>query len=114
MGVRSQPSTRAIRGKVVMKILYVMPNILHPRVRGELRHYYLLKCLAMEHEITLVVLNRRDVSPEVLDELKRSTRHLVRVGTPAPSEPTGSGLAGMLARLRWRVHKTRLFRRDLA
>jgi len=39
-------------------------------VRGELRHYYFLKCLAMEHEITLVVLNRRDVSPEALEELE--------------------------------------------
>ncbi len=97
-----------------MKILYVMPNILHPTVRGELRHYYLLKCLAMEHEITLVALNRKDVPPEVLDELRQRTRLLVRVGTPAPSEPTGSGLAGILARLRWKVRKTRLFRRDLA
>ena len=83
-------------------------------MRGELRHYYFLKCLAMEHEITLVVLNRRDVSPEALEELEQCTRHLVRVGTLAPSQPTDSGLAGILAPLRWRVHKTRLFRRDLA
>ena len=97
-----------------MKILYVMPNILHPTIRGELRHYHFLKRLAKAHEITLIVLNRKDVSHEVLVELEQCTKHLVRVGQPPPSRPTGSGIIDAIATLRWHVQKTRLFRRGLA
>jgi hypothetical protein len=67
-----------------MKILYVMPSILHPTLRGELRHYHFLTRLARRHEITLIVLDGNDVPAPVIDELKECTRHLVRIGPPPP------------------------------
>jgi glycosyltransferase involved in cell wall biosynthesis len=97
-----------------MKILYVMPSILHPTIRGELRHYHFLTRLARRHEITLIVLNGNDVPPPVLDELKQCTRHLVRIGAPPPRRPSRRGFAGSVASLRWRIHKTRVYQRGIA
>jgi polysaccharide biosynthesis protein PslH len=102
------------RGKVVMKILYVMPSILHPTIRGELRHYHFLTRLARRHEITLVVLNGNDVPQAVLDELKQLTTHLVRVGAPPPRRPARRGVAGAMASLQWRLRKVLVFRRGIA
>lgn len=96
-----------------MKILYVMPSILHPTIRGELRHYHFLMRLARRHEITLIVLNGADVPPAVLDELRQCTTHLVRVGAPLPRRPERVGLAGAVASLHWRMRKVRLFRRSI-
>jgi glycosyltransferase involved in cell wall biosynthesis len=96
-----------------MRILYVMPSVRHPQVRGELRHYHFLLRLARRHEITLLVLNRDDVPATVLDELRRSTRHLLQVGPPVPVRPASHGLAGIIAVLRWRVRKLRLVRRGM-
>jgi glycosyltransferase involved in cell wall biosynthesis len=97
-----------------MKILYVMPSILHPTIRGELRHYHFLTRLARRHEITLIVLNGNDVPPAVLDELKACTTHLVRIGAPPPPRPEGRGISGALASLRWRIRKVRVFRNGIA
>jgi polysaccharide biosynthesis protein PslH len=97
-----------------MKILYVMPNILHPTIRGELRHYHFLKRLARHHEITLIVLNRDDVPAEVIDELRQCTRQVVRVGAPLPRRPHGNDIAGAIATLRWRVQKLLVFSRRVA
>lgn len=96
-----------------MKILYVMPSILHPTIRGELRHYHFLTRLARRHEITLIVLNGNDVPPAVLDELKACTTHLVRVGAPPPAKPARRGLAGTMASLRWRINKARVYRQGI-
>jgi polysaccharide biosynthesis protein PslH len=96
-----------------MKILYVMPGILHPTIRGELRHYHFLTRLAKRHEITLIVLNGNDVPPAVLDEIKQCTRHLVRIGAPPPRRPSRRGIAGAMASLRWLIHKTRVYQRGI-
>ena len=96
-----------------MKILYVMPSILHPTIRGELRHYHFLTRLARRHEITLIVLNG-DVPPPVIDELTQCTRHLVRIGAPPPRRPARRGITGAVASLRWRIHKTRAYQRAIA
>jgi len=96
-----------------MKILYVMPTLLHPTIRGELRHYHFLTRLARRHEITLIVLNGTDVPLEVIDELRQCTSHLVRIGAPPPQRPAGRGIAGALASLRWRFHKTRVYQRGI-
>jgi len=97
-----------------MKILYAMPGILHPTIRGELRHYHFLTRLARRHEITLVVLNGNDVPAAVLDELKQCTAHLVRVGAPPPHRPERRGVAGAVASLRWRMRKVRVFQDGIA
>jgi|KBSSwiStaDraftv2_1062776.scaffolds.fasta_scaffold89632_3 glycosyltransferase involved in cell wall biosynthesis len=101
------------RGKVVMKILYVMPSILHPTIRGELRHYHFLTRLAREHEITLIVLKSNDIPVEVIDEMLQYTSHLVRVGEPPPPRPARRGIAGAMASLRWRMRKARVYRRGI-
>jgi glycosyltransferase involved in cell wall biosynthesis len=94
-----------------MKILYVMPNITHPTIRGELRHYHFLQRLAKRHDITLIVPNQAGVPAAVLDELRQRTRHLARVGPPIPARPNGRGIAGKIAVMRWRVRKFRLVNR---
>jgi len=96
-----------------MKILYVMPGILHPTIRGELRHYHFLNRLAREHEITLLVLKSNDVPVEVLDEILQCTNDLVRLGEPPPPRPERRGIAGALASLRWRMNKARVYRRGI-
>lgn len=97
-----------------MKILYVMPSILHPTIRGELRHYHFLTRLARQHEITLIVLNGNDVPQTVLDELKQLTTDVLRVGAPPPRRPVRRGIAGAMASLQWRLHKVLVFRRGIA
>ena len=96
-----------------MKILYVMPSILHPTIRGELRHYHFLMRLARRHEITLIVLNGNDVPAAVIDELRQCTRHLVRIGAPPPRRPARRGIAGAMASLRWRIRKARVYQRGI-
>ena len=96
-----------------MKILYVMPSILHPTIRGELRHYHFLTRLARRHEITLIVLDGNDIPQSVLDELRQCTTHLVRVGAPPPRKPVRRGIVGAVASLRWRMRKVRLFQRGI-
>jgi glycosyltransferase involved in cell wall biosynthesis len=96
-----------------MKILYVMPRVTHPTIRGELRHYHFLQRLAKQHDITLLVLSGRDVPSSALDELSRWTRHLVQIGTPPPHRPAGRGIAGAIAHLRWRVQKIWRFHRGV-
>jgi len=96
-----------------MKILYVMPNILHPTIRGELRHYHFLKRLSKLHEITLIVLNGTHVPTQVLDEFRQYTKRVVRVGAPFPRRPAAKGVAGAIAVLGWRLRKARRFRRNV-
>jgi glycosyltransferase involved in cell wall biosynthesis len=97
-----------------MKILYVMPNITHPTIRGELRHYHFLQRLAKRHEITLLVLNRAGVPEAVIDEVRQYTRHLAQVGPPLPPRPGGRGIAGIVAVMHWQVRKLQLFHRAVA
>jgi hypothetical protein len=68
--------------------------ILHPTIRGGLRHYHFLTRLAREHEITLIVLKSNDIPVEVIDEMLQYTSHLVRVGEPPPPRPARRGIAG--------------------
>jgi glycosyltransferase involved in cell wall biosynthesis len=93
-----------------MKILYVMPSILHPAIRGELRHYHFLTRLAREHEITLLVLKSNDVPVEVIDETLQYTNDLVRLGEPPPRRPERRGITGAIASFGWRLTKTRVYR----
>ena len=93
-----------------MRILYVLPAVKHPLMRGELRHYHFLRILSRRHQVTLLALARTDVAPEVLDELRACTERVVLVDA-APQSEQGSG---RLARLRRRVEKVRRLGRGLA
>jgi polysaccharide biosynthesis protein PslH len=52
-----------------MRLIYVIPSIQHPLVRGPTRHYYFLRELARRHDITLLSLEREEVPPQALEEI---------------------------------------------
>ncbi len=80
-----------------MKILYAIPALQHPRIRGACRHYHFVKELAREHDITLLSLVRSKVEPEVMKEMSDLTHG--RLHTFNVNGESGSKLAGRAARL---------------
>ena len=67
-----------------MKILYLLPTLLHPHMltSGYLRHYHFIRQLSQQHDITLLVLSRAAVSPEALDAMSLYTKRTVTVEVP--------------------------------
>jgi len=59
-----------------MRILYIIPNLQHPRVRGPHRHYHFIRELSQRHEITLLTLVRNSVAPEAFAEIESYTEEL--------------------------------------
>lgn len=91
-----------------MRILYVLPALRHPALRGELRHYHFVRILGRRHPVTLVALSRTAVPVEVLDELRGYTERVAIVdASPEGAEP---GRASFPARLA----KARRYRRAVA
>ena len=85
-----------------MRILYLMSGLKHPTMRGELRHYHLLRQLTRRHEVTLVALSGAETTAEALEELGGCTEQLLledvtgsarrekRVATVAAACPGGT------------------------
>ncbi len=67
-----------------MKILYLLGAIKHPAMRGELRHYHMLRVLSRRHTITVLALARTEVAPEALDELRGWVEGVRLVNAAAP------------------------------
>ena len=69
-----------------MKILYLLPTVTHPTMRGELRHYHFLRELARRHEITVVAMSRTPVTADARDELRSSARcvSILQIDVPEP------------------------------
>lgn len=81
-----------------MQVLYITTELPLPLVTGFQRHYHFLRALSARHEITYLSLTRRrDVEPEVLDELRRLV-HEVQVFGTLGQQPRA---IAMLSRLPW-------------
>jgi len=74
-----------------MRILYIIPNLQHPRVRGPHRHYHFIKELSQRHAITLLTLVRNTVVPEALAEIKSYTENLFPFNVNGHSENAWAG-----------------------
>lgn len=59
-----------------MKILYLTNSVQHPAMQSTFRHYYFLRELGRNHDITLLTLTKAPVPAAVLDELRS---HAARV-----------------------------------
>lgn len=81
-----------------MKILYVVPSVQHPTMRGALRHYEFLLALARRHEMTLLALTRTEVTPEARRDLAAATQRLEIVTMDGHASPA-TRHRGILARI---------------
>ena len=91
-----------------MNILYVLPTVTHPSMRGELRHYYFMKALAARHTVTLLSVAKTKLSKTAEQELRAGTQRLIIVNAAAPTAAPPSSVAGRLAS---RFAKYRRFKR---
>ncbi len=71
-----------------MRILYIIPNLQHPRVRGPHRHYHFIRELSKRHRITLLTLVRNKVEPEAYQELESYTERLFSFNVNGESNST--------------------------
>lgn len=90
-----------------VKILYVLPTVPHPTMRGELRHYYFLRALAERHAISLLGLAKTPVSVDAYEELRAWTERLVIVEASTESSGGFLGRAAKWRRLRRAVDRMR-------
>jgi glycosyltransferase involved in cell wall biosynthesis len=97
-----------------MKILYLLPTVTHPTMRGELRHYHFLRALSQRHDVSVVALSRTPVTTDALCDLRSSARRVFV--TEAAPITGGAGndraSAGVLA-LHRRYAKRQRVRRSL-
>jgi glycosyltransferase involved in cell wall biosynthesis len=94
-----------------MKILYLLPAVTHPTMRGELRHYHFLRQLSQRHEISVVALSRTPITSDAMDELRSSAR---RVSISSVDVPERNGAQAWRRRYekRRRVHEAFARMRD--
>jgi glycosyltransferase involved in cell wall biosynthesis len=97
-----------------MRLLYVMPTVTHPTMRGELRHHHLVSRLARSHRITLLTLVAVPMTAEALEHLQRHTSALTLIDVVPPPRPQTSGPAGWLRWARWRAERARRVARGMA
>jgi glycosyltransferase involved in cell wall biosynthesis len=84
-----------------MKILYLLPAVSHPTMRGEPRHFNFLRSLARRHEVTVLALTRLPVTADALSDLHESARRVVIVHADLPDAGTASDRASAGVRA-WR------------
>ena len=80
-----------------MRILYLTSGFPWPLTSGYLRHYFLIRELASQHEITLVSLVNRRFRPEYVDALAPLTRDVYTF----PAEPGRRAAGSLIRSLRW-------------
>jgi len=59
-----------------MRILYIIPSLQHPNVRGPHRHYHFVRELSKRHKITLLAIVRSEISPAVFKEMESYTEKI--------------------------------------
>lgn len=62
-----------------MKILYIIPSLQHPTIRGSTRHYHFVRELSKRHRITLLSLVRFKVTDEAVTEMESLTERFLQV-----------------------------------
>ena len=60
-----------------MRILYITPAFHHPAVRGPTRCYNFIKQMSKRHKITLLSLNRVEISAEAMQEMASYTEQIL-------------------------------------
>ncbi len=72
-----------------MRILYIIPSLQHPKVRGPHRHYHFVRELSKRHSITLLALIRGKVDPSALEEVRSYTEDLFTFNVNGESPQVG-------------------------
>ena len=90
-----------------MRILYLLPAVTHPTMRGELRHYHFVRTLAQRHEISVMALTRTPVTDEALSELRASARRVLITHVQAPPANAAGHEAAAAPAWRRRYEKRR-------
>ena len=68
-----------------MKILYLLPAVSHPTMRGEPRHFNFLRFLSRRHDVSVVALTRLPLTVDADSELRAFARRVVIINA-GPSE----------------------------
>jgi polysaccharide biosynthesis protein PslH len=92
-----------------MKILYIIPVVQHPTMRGALRHYHFLRHLAERHSITLLALTATEVTSDAEAEIASIVDEL-RIFNCADPAPLSGGRFGAGRRLRRELRLRRAIR----
>ncbi|HUR21255.1 MAG TPA: glycosyltransferase [Vicinamibacterales bacterium] len=68
-----------------MNILYLLPAVSHPTMRGEPRHFNFLRSLARRHDVTVLALTRLPVTADALSDLRQSAKNVFIMHTELPA-----------------------------
>lgn len=94
-----------------MRILYLLPAVQHPTLRGNLRHFHFLRALGRRHEVTLLALAREAPTPEAERDLAAWTERTLLFPVADPPLPAAAGaLARRAARRLGRLRALRRMR----
>lgn len=77
-----------------MKILYITAAFQHPKIRGSLRHYHLVRELARNNDVTLLTLVRSSVEPEAFQEMHDSIAGFWPININGESTSKFAAMAG--------------------
>src|SRR5262245_40827840 len=97
-----------------MNVLYLLPRVTHPAMRGELRHYNFLRRLGRSHRIALVGMIEGPVPDGVIDDFKDFTSELTLFDVTSPPRPVEGGPRGPARLALWRLARWRRARRGVA
>lgn len=97
-----------------MKILYILPSLQHPSLRGPTRHYHFLRELSRRHAITLLALTRVPVSPEASQDMASLVDKLFTFGSGWAPNPQQNGHRGVAPYARTKVQQITWLRRQVA
>ena len=76
-----------------MKILYLLPAVSHPTMRGEPRHFNFLRSLSRRHEVTVLALTRIPMTPDALSDLHAFARRVFIMHAEVPPGESASDRA---------------------
>ena len=93
-----------------MRILYLVPSVQHPTLRGALRHYEFFRALAERHTVTLLALSQTHVPEAVRAEIG-SLAEGFEVFPIDDSDSRAGGPRGIRDRLAHRLRLRRAVRR---
>jgi glycosyltransferase involved in cell wall biosynthesis len=97
-----------------MKILYLLPTVSHPTMRGELRHYHFFRSLARRHDITVMALSRTPVTTDAICDLRSAARRvMVTEAAAAEAAHTGDGNSAGVRALRGRLARRQRVQRSI-
>lgn len=97
-----------------MRILYILPALQHPSLRGPTRHYHFIRELSRRHAITLLALTRVPISSEASDEMASYVDKVFTFGSGWAPNPQQNGHGGVVPYVRTKVQQMTWLRRQVA